>query len=89
MTVLTINKTRVADIPLTVQGVSTGSFFTLKEDINQTDIYLKVNKSSNGSEYHRAVNVYSGIVRNMAHNLRVGIVFTSATLDLVGKISET
>ncbi|WMX18864.1 hypothetical protein [Escherichia phage vB_EcoP_PAS59] len=85
---LTINKTRIADIPLMVAGVSIGSFFTLKEDKEQT-IYMKVNKSSNGCEYHRAVSVQSGYVRNMASNMPVGVVFESATLDLVEKISET
>ncbi|BCG44951.1 hypothetical protein PQC41_gp094 [Escherichia phage vB_EcoP_SU7] len=85
---LTINKTRIADIPLMVAGVSIGSFFTLKEDKEQT-IYMKVNKSSNGCEYHRAVSMQSGYVRNMASNMPVGIVFESATLDLVEKISET
>ena len=85
---LTINKTRIADIPLMVAGVSIGSFFTLKEDKEQT-IYMKVNKSSNGCEYHRAVSMQSGYVRNMAPNMPVGVVFESATLDLVEKISET
>ncbi|AFR52128.1 hypothetical protein ECBP2_0095 [Escherichia phage ECBP2] len=85
---LTINKTRIADIPLMVAGVSIGSFFTLKEDKEQT-IYMKVNKSSNGCEYHRAVSMQSGYVRNMASNMPVGVVFESATLDLVEKISET
>lgn len=84
---LTINKTRIADIPLMVAGVSIGSFFTLKEDKEQT-IYMKVNKSSNGCEYHRAVSMQSGYVRNMASNMPVGVVFESATLDLVEKISE-
>lgn len=88
MTVLTINKTHVADIPLTVQGLLPGSFFTLKEDKEQT-IYMKVNKSSNGCEYHRAVSMQSGYVRNMAPSMPVGVVFESATLDLVEKISET
>lgn len=85
---LTINKTRIADIPLMVAGVSIGSFFTLKEDKEQT-IYMKVKKSSNGCEYHRAVSMQSGYVRNMASNMPVGVVFESATLDLVEKISET
>lgn len=85
---LTINKTRIADIPLMVAGVSIGSFFTLKEDKEQT-VYMKVNKSSNGCEYHRAVSMQSGYVRNMASNMPVGVVFESATLDLVEKISET
>ena len=84
---LTINKTRIADIPLMVAGVSIGSFFTLKEDKEQT-IYMKVNKSSNGSEYSRAVSMQSGYVRNMAPSMPVGVVFESATLDLVEKISE-
>lgn len=85
---LTINKTRIADIPLMVAGVSIGSFFTLKEDKEQT-IYMKVNKSSHGCEYHLAVSMQSGYVRNMASNMPVGVVFESATLDLVEKISET
>lgn len=84
---LTINKTRIADIPLMVAGVSIGSFFTLKEDKEQT-LYMKVNKSSNGSEYSRAVSMQSGYVRNMAPSMPVGVVFESATLDLVEKISE-
>lgn len=88
MTVLTINKTRVADRPVTVQGILPGSFFTLKEDKEQT-LYMKVNKSSNGSEYSRAVSMQSGYVRNMAPNMPVGVVFESATLDLVEKVSET
>lgn len=89
MTVLTIHKTCVAEIPLTVQGVSTGSFFTLKGDISPGEIYLKVNKNSNDSEHHRAVEMSSGCVRSMSRNMPVDIVFESATLDLVEKVSET
>ncbi len=88
MTILTINKTHVADIPVTVKDVPEGSFFTLNEDDVQI-VYLKVNKSSNNAEYNRAVVVSSGYVRQLAHNLRVRVLYTSATLDLVEKISET